>query len=40
MNIHPAPPAHPPSTGIAGWIWAALALSVLVVWGLALTSRR
>jgi hypothetical protein len=40
VNIHPAPPAQPPSSGIAWWIWAALVVSALIAWGLALTSRR
>jgi hypothetical protein len=40
MNVHPAPPAPPPSTGITWWIWVALVASALLAWGLALTSRR
>jgi hypothetical protein len=40
MNLHPAPPAPPPATGIPAWIWVALVVSVALAWGLALASRR
>jgi hypothetical protein len=39
-DLHPAAPAHPPSTSMAGWVVLAVVLAVIVASGMILGSRR
>jgi hypothetical protein len=40
VAAHPAPPAPPPSDSLEGWLWLLVVLTVVVVTGLVLSSRR
>ena len=39
-DLHPMPPAVPPTSSLAGWIWFAVVLAVIVASGLVIASRR
>jgi hypothetical protein len=39
-DLHPLPPAAPPTSSLEGWVWFAIVLAVVVASGLVIASRR
>jgi hypothetical protein len=39
-DVHPAPPAHTPSSSLEWLVWLCVAVAVVVAFGLLAASRR